>query len=265
MRAVILAAGRGTRLNGHTSDVPKALLPIGGRTLIDRQIRALRHAGVPDVAVVVGCRGDEVRRHCGAGVEYVENRAYAETNSLYSLWLARDLMAGGCVVLNCDVLFHPQLLTDLLTARHECALLVSYRDPAGPPFGDEEMKVRVRGGRVVEMDKTLSPDADGENVGLARFDAAATPALVRILDRIVAGGGVREWAPRAFAALAVERPVWAIGTRGLPWIEVDFPEDYDRAVAEVLPLIDAERRPRAVTPPEPAAPDRPALVRIAGR
>ena len=266
MRAVILAAGRGTRLNGHTSDVPKALLPIGGLTLIERQLRALRDAGVDDTVVVVGCRADEVRRHCGPGVTYVENRSYADTNSLYSLWLARHLLTDGIVVLNCDVLFHPQLLTDLLTARHESALLVAYRDPGEPPFGDEEMKVRVRGGRVLEMGKALGPDADAENVGLLRFDAPAVPALTRILDATVAAGGVREWAPRAFSALAAERPLWAIGTRGFPWIEVDFPEDYDRALAEVLPQIETDAPRRAdAAPTRPAEAGRVVLARAGGR
>ena len=264
MRAVILAAGRGTRLNGHASDAPKALLPIGGLTMIDRQIRALRETGVDEVAVVVGCRAEEVRRRCGPGVAYVENTAYARTNSLYSLWLARDLLRGGCLVLNCDVLFHPQLLADLITARHECALLVAYRDPSAPPFGDEEMKVRVRGGRVQEMGKTLGGDADAENVGIARFDAPAIPALTRALDAIVTAGGDREWAPRAFAAVAAERPVWAIGTRGFPWIEVDFPEDYDRALAEILPLIDADAPARHSRPADTAAGGR-GLVRAANR
>jgi len=242
MRAVILAAGRGTRLNGHTSDVPKALLPIGGRTLIERQIRALRHAGVPDVAVVVGCRGDEVRRHCGAGVEYVENRAYAETNSLYSLWLARDLMAGGCVVLNCDVLFHPQLLRDLLGVGSGDALLVAPRD-AGTRYSEEEMKVRVRAGQVVDIAKTI-PDgeADGENIGIAKFGPSGAPVLVEEMTRLVRAGATRAWLPAAFAAFGRRRPLQVVDSRGLPWIEIDVPEDYRRACLQVLPALDAGER-----------------------
>ena len=58
------------------------------------------------------------------------------------------------------------------------------------------------------------------------------------MDRLVAAGGLRDWAPRAFREFAQERPLHAIGTRGFPWIEIDFPEDYQRAVREVLPLID---------------------------
>ena len=226
-------------MNGHVGRSPKALLEVGGESLVERQIRSLRRAGVNDIALVVGCQAEAVRHHCGEGVAYVENERYAETNSLYSLWLARPLLYGGCIVLNCDVLFHPQLLSDLLLARHDAALMLEYRRPDAPPLGEEEMKVRVRAGRVVEMGKSLEPaDADGENVGMVRFGASAVPALVEILDDVVASGGLREWAPRAFSLFAERHPLWAIGTRGFPWIEVDFPEDYERAVAEILPQID---------------------------
>jgi choline kinase len=244
MRAVILAAGRGSRLNGHVSAAPKALLDIGGLSLIQRQIRALRQLGIHDIVVVVGCEAERVKQHCGPGLTFVENADFATTNSLYSLWLARPLLQDGFVVLNCDVLFHTQLLGDLLTARHDAALMLAYREPDAPPLGDEEMKVRVRGGRVVAMSKAMNPaDADGENVGMVRFDPSAVPTILRHMDAIIDGGSRRDWAPRAFEAFAKERPLYAIGTRGFPWSEIDFPEDYERAMRDVLPLL--EPIPRA--------------------
>jgi choline kinase len=209
-------------------------------TLIERQVRTLREAGVDDIAVVVGCQHDRVRRACGHGITYVENPRYAETNSLYSLWLARPLLFEGFVVMNCDVLFHPALLTDLLTAWHEDALLLAYRDADAAPFGDEEMKVKVREGRVIAISKQMPPaDADGENLGIVKFGPEGAAKLVTIMDRLVDSGNLRHWAPRAFGEFAQQRPLHAIGTRGLPWIEIDFPEDYQRAVEDVLPLIES--------------------------
>ena len=241
MRAVILAAGRGSRLNGESSNTPKCLVKVGGVSLIQRQIDALHACGVHDIVIVVGCNANQVREHCGPGVRYVENPQYASTNSLYSLWMARHLLADGFVVMNCDVLFHPRLLDDLLTARDKDALLIAYREDAAEAFGDEEMKVKVRRGCVVDMSKEMDPaEADGENLGVVRFSAEAARLLVPILDRIVAAGRVREWAPRAFLQFAQARPLHAIGTRGLPWTEIDFPEDYQRAVNEVLPAIEAD-------------------------
>jgi L-glutamine-phosphate cytidylyltransferase len=158
---------------------------------------------------------------------------------LYSLWMARPLLFGGFVVLNCDVLFHPVLLNDLLTARHDDALLLAYQEPDQPPFGEEEMKVNVCCGRVQDISKQMDPaDADGENLGIVKFGAKGAALLVEIMDRIVQTGSMREWAPRAFRDFAQTRPLHAIGTRGFPWIEIDFPADYQRAVKEILPAIE---------------------------
>jgi choline kinase len=240
MRGIILAAGKGSRLNGTAADKPKCLVEAGGLTLIERQMQILERAGVDDLTVVVGCAADRVRSLYAHRVTYVENTRFAETNSLYSLWMARALLYEGFVVLNCDVLFHPVLLTDLLTSRYEDALLIAYREAHQPPFGDEEMKVKVRCGRVVDMSKTMDPsEADGENLGIVKFSPEGATVLVEIMDRLVAAGELRAWAPRAFREFAQVRPLHVVGTRGLPWIEIDFPEDYQRAVREVLPAIEA--------------------------
>jgi choline kinase len=239
MKGVILAAGKGSRLNGTAGDKPKCLVEIGGVTLLERQIRALEHAGIDDIVVVVGCQAERVRKACGSKAAYVENARFSETNSLYSLWTARALLSNGFVVLNCDVLFHPALLDGLLATHMDAALLIDYREPGDAPLGDEEMKVQVRGGRVVDMSKTMGPDeADGENVGIVKFGPKSAPHLVAIMERLVEAGGLREWAPRAFREFARQKPLHAIGTGGYPWIEIDFPEDYRRAVHEILPAIE---------------------------
>lgn len=238
MTGIILAAGAGTRLSGSDIVRPKCLAPFAATPLIDLQIRALNACGIQQVVVVVGFEADRVRRACGRRVRFVENATFAETNSLYSLWLARRHCVGGFVVVNCDVLFHPAMLADLVQARHEDALLVSYPGVDEPPFTDEEMKVCVRRGRVVDIRKDL-PDAetDGENVGIVKFGVKGAARLVEVMDRLVAAGSRRDWAPRAFREFAREAPLFAIGTRGLPWTEIDTPEDYRRATASIYPAI----------------------------
>jgi choline kinase len=237
MKGIVLAAGRGARLSGGTGDMPKCLVTLGGETMLSRNVRLLRAAGVDDVVVVIGCAAETVRRSV-PDVTFVHNERYAQTNSLYSLWLGRTELSEGFVVMNCDVVFHPQLLADLLTARHEDALLVAYRDEA-TTYGDEEMKVKVRCGRLSDISKTMRPDeADGENLGIAKFGRTGARLLTEKMDALVAAGEHKAWVPRAFKEFARERPLHVIGTRGLPWTEIDFPEDYRRAVEVVLPEID---------------------------
>jgi choline kinase len=235
MKAIILAAGKGSRLD-ESAETVKCLLKFGSLTLIERQCEYLRERGINEISVVVGFEAERIRRTCGPKIEYIENPIFVKTNSLYSLWLARHLFSDGFVVLNSDVLFHPQLLTDLLTARHEDALLVSYREEI--VYGDEEMKVKVQGGRILDISKDMDPaEADGENVGIVKFGAMGARLLKEQIDTLVENGPLRSWAPLAFLEFAKRRPLHVIGTRGFPWIEIDFPEDYRRAQEEIFPQI----------------------------
>lgn len=237
MRAVILAAGSGSRLRPVLGPWPKCLASIGGRPLVDWQIRHLRSHALKPITLVLGYRREAIEEVCGRDVEVVFNSEYATTNSLYSLWLARNLLSEGFVVLNSDVLFHPHLLTRLLASPHEDALLMAAREP-GVRYSDEEMKIHVRDGCVAAIDKAL-PDAvsDGENVGIVKFGAEGAAVLLTHANRLIEQGAVRDWLPRAFDAFCQERPLHAIETAGLPWIEIDFPSDYGRACTEVLPAI----------------------------
>jgi choline kinase len=219
--------------------MPKCLVTVGGETLLSRNVRILRAAGVEEITIVVGCAAETVRRTM-PDLAFVENAIFAETNSLYSLWLSRQHLLDGFIVMNCDVLLHPQLVADLLTSKYEDALLLAYRDE-GTAYGDEEMKVRVRCGRVLDISKTMpAEDADGENLGVAKFGASGAHLLMEEADALITGGDVKAWVPRAFKAFSQRRPLHAIGTRGLPWTEIDFPEDYRRAVEVVLPAIERD-------------------------
>src|SRR6188472_2180807 len=107
MTGIILAAGAGTRLNVQEPVRPKCTVMFAGTPLIQLQLRSLRACGIDDITVVVGFQADRVRRACGHGVRFIENTSFAQTNSLYSLSLARPVLTDGFVVMNCDVLFHP--------------------------------------------------------------------------------------------------------------------------------------------------------------
>jgi len=243
MKAVILAAGRGGRLRGVVGDRPKCLARVGDTTLLERQIQALETCGLGPITVVAGYGETAVRRVCPSDVSIVSNARHATTNSLYSMWLARDVLDEAFVVLNCDVLFHPQLLADLVDARYDDALLVSARGD-GAVYSPEEMKVHIRRGLVCGMGKDLHDEfCDAENIGIAKFSASGARMLVDELNRFVAAGDVRAWLPRAFDAFARTRPLYAVESRGLPWIEIDFPEDYWRACSETLPAIEENSGP----------------------
>jgi choline kinase len=238
MKGIILAAGKGLRLNGASGNTPKCLIKIGECSLLERQVHSLRALGIEDIVVIVGYEAERVQQSCDAAIRFVKNPFYEQTNSLMSLWLARDYLSEGFVVLNSDVLFHPQLLARLLHASCEDALLIESCETSLTPLGDEEMKVQVEAGRVIDISKTLdSEKVSGENLGIVKFGPSGAQLLIRIMDDLIARGHHGEWAPRAFCEFAAQRPLHALETEGYPWIEIDFPEDLHKAVHEIYPDI----------------------------
>ncbi|HWP35809.1 MAG TPA: NTP transferase domain-containing protein, partial [Thermodesulfobacteriota bacterium] len=218
-----------------TRERPKCLLPVGGRPIVLWQLEALAACGLDEVVIVTGHGAAEVRAACEGRARCVHNPDYDTTNSLYSLALAEAAVAGRpLVLLNGDVLFPPLLLRRLLAAPFPDGLLVDF----GARLDAEAMKVQVRDGRVLAIDKGLPErEADGENVGLVKFSASGAAALFRAARALVAEGGAGAWAPAAYARLLRERPLGALATDGLPWIEIDYPEDLERAEREILPRI----------------------------
>src|SRR3954447_2611118 len=230
MDALILAAGSGRRLR---HDRPKCLVELGGQPLIDHQLRALDWAGVERVVVVAGYMADDVVAALPEGTPVVVNRDYAETNSLYSFWLARQEVGEEMVVLNGDVLFHPVIPRALVRRQRS---VLAYDSRGGRD--EEAMKLIVRGGGLAAMSKTLAAERScGENVGMIRLSGAATEAAFESAGRLIAAGRQRDWLASAVNHTAREHRIDCMDVAGLPWTEIDFPSDLAHARDHVLPAI----------------------------
>lgn len=246
MRAVLLAAGRGFRLGARGLDTPKCLLRFGGESLLERHLRALARVGVREVHIGIGFHAEAVEAELqrvdhDLDVSTVYNPDYLEGN-VVTLWTQREaLRAGGPVLLmDADVLYDPRIMQRLMAAPADtCFLLDRDLEP-----GDEPVKLCVRDGRIVEFAKQVPADLGfdyhGESVGFfklggecARELAARCEAYLEagkraafyedvLRDMLLDGGG---------EGFAVE------DITGLPWIEIDFPEDVQRAERVILPAI----------------------------
>jgi len=130
-RAVILAAGRGSRLHPLTVNMPKCLVEIGGESLLERALHALASQGVTEAVIVVGYKGDAVRDRigrCFAGIDirYVEAPEYATTNNIRSLWDARDYLDQDLLLLEADVVFDSGVIAALLKESGSSAAVAPY-------------------------------------------------------------------------------------------------------------------------------------------
>ncbi len=248
MKAVILAAGLGSRLLPHTELRPKCLLKIGGHTILEYQIAALRQCGITEIAIVLGYQGEKIRAHLNTPVTYFENSEYASTGSSYSLWLTRDFIRDGFVYVNSDLIFHPRMLQILLDAPEPDGIII---DRHVDLTGDMQ-KAQMEGARILRMSKSMPADAAAaEVVGPAKFSANGTCELITCLNDRIAAGERTRWAYEAFAELATRRPFVGVDNPGCFWAEVDTPADLIEATQRIPSHFIEFRAPRLTTLDQP--------------
>jgi L-glutamine-phosphate cytidylyltransferase len=232
MRAVILAAGRGSRMGPLGDERPKCLVELEGKSLLDRQLAALRRGGVEEIAIVRGYRAETLNV---PGLSYFENERWAQTNMVMSLAAAAEWLRSGPVIVSyADIFYRGELVRAL--ADTAGALVISY-DRAwrqlwtrrfADPLSDAETFRIDSGGNLLEIGgkTTRIEDIEGQYMGLLKFTPAAWSAVEALLapldppirDRLDMTGLLR----RLLAAKTI--PITTLGTEG-QWGEIDNPGD----------------------------------------
>jgi choline kinase len=243
MKALILAAGRGTRIRSVHGERPKCLIGLNdnGDTILDQQIGNLLSAGVSDIGIVVGYEMEQILDHvwtrhygCLRRIRFFSNPRFAETNNIYSLWLARDWLKGDSFVcLNADVVFDARVLTVALNSRRPIRMIVD------PEWRDETMKVIVREGKIVRMSKGIpKEECSGTYLGITAFSAAIHSLFFRNVEALIESGRVNDFFNTAVQQLADEGVhVSPSPTSGLPWAEIDDPGNLEFAREHVFPKL----------------------------
>ena len=249
MHAIILAAGQGKRLAEFIpKGLPKCLLEIGGRSLLSRQLEALYEQGIRQVTLVVGYAAEAIIEHVGTlavrpEVALVYNPAY-NRGSVLSLAAAKQVMTSSAtvLVLNADVLFHPQIVQSLVGSEHQNCFLV---DRDFEP-GNQPVKIAVRNDRIVEFRKTLPAGLEfetlGTSVGFFKFDGNIAVRIAQVCDGYRSEGllGAPHEEALRDIALALPAAFACEDITGLPWIELNIPEAVESAIKHVLPAIKAD-------------------------
>ena len=240
IRALVLAAGVGRRL-GEAHAGPKALLELGGRSLLLRHLDALAACGITDVTIVVGHAADALRAAIPAGRAGVLHNPDFREGSVVSLWTGRAVLQSGArvVLMDADVLYDSRLLGRLLGSRHaDCLLLDRDIEP-----GEEPVKLCVaRTDRIVDFHKrpTVAHDWHGESVGFFLLSPATAAELARRSAGYVTGGRRHMDYEEPIRDMILDHPgrFGFEDISGLPWTEIDFPEDLAKARA-LLPELAA--------------------------
>lgn len=234
MKAIILAAGRGKRLYPYTKYIPKCLLDIGGVTILEHQINSIRDCGIDEVVIVIGFGFEKVenflRTYDGLGLKIrtLYNPFYQTTNSLISLWIARGEMDQDIVVMNGDDVFELDVLDSALSMLEDKICLPAKRRDE---YEDEDMKIVVKEGNIIEVGKLLESSPSAESVGVRVFRDTGVELLKRAIEEEMRSDSPeKKWYISAIHRL-IEKgyKIKSFDVEDMFWMDVDYPGDLFKA------------------------------------
>ena len=249
MIGVILAAGMAKRLRPLTDNKPKCLLEVGGRTLLERTVRAMQQAGISEFVVVTGYRADQIRSflentnwtsqssyssqssdssYPEPHFTFLHNADYEHNNNIFSLWMSMEVVRGKeFLLMDSDILCDPAAVVRI-AQQEEPALALNRHE-----CGEEEIKVIVDAeGRITEISKVCSTqDAIGESVGIEKMTADYSEALYHELQQMIEREGLIDvFYERCFERLIPQGHTFrVVDTTDYFSYELDTPEDFERA------------------------------------
>ncbi len=236
MKAIILSAGQGSRLGHLVDERPKCLIDFHGRSLLDRQLDTLEANGVHEAVVVTGFHDDRVEealaaRNGGPSVRTIFNPFYKVADNTGSLYMARDELAGDCLVWNGDTLVSRDLMRRVITNEQPGITVTIDRKDR---YDDDDMKVVESAGRLKAIGKRLKSGVNAESIGLLAFRGDGAGRFKEAIEQALrTPEGTTIWYLRVIHHLAQAGDVWTLDIQGEEWGEVDFPSDVESAQALV--------------------------------
>ena len=257
-RAILIAAGRGRRLGSHTDEIPKCMVEVGGRPILSWVWRALAAAGVDELVVIRGYRGDVLERFVRDLVPravFVDNTQWQTNNVLLSLACARAYLDRPVLVSYSDIIFTPAVAEAAARSPAEIGLVIDrdfrsiYVGRTEHPLDEGEVSDLRADGAVARVGKRALPPADaiGEFIGLMSLGARGVVAFAAMMDALAARYAGRDDQP--FQRAATYRNAYLTdllqdlidgGERLDPimidgsWREIDTGQDLERARELVL-------------------------------
>ena len=227
-KAIILAAGEGKRLNNLTKGIPKCMVTIGRKRIIDYQLDALIDNGIKDAVIVVGYLKERLISYLTnsnynnlVNFEFVDNDIYKDTNSCYSLWTARQFMTDGYIHLNSDLIFHPDLLRKLLQEKSSGIIVDNLRH-----HEDDMVRGRITKSRLSEINKKIHVESpDCIIVGPAYFSGSDVGHFVKALEDEINSVELKNACYLLFDEVLDKINMLPVFSHGLFWKEVDTLED----------------------------------------
>lgn len=247
VKAIVIAAGLGSRLKGYTEDLPKCMLKFGEKTLLERQVDAYRECGIKNISVIRGYKKEKINY---PNLRYYDNPEFENNNILNSLFYAEEELKGNVVVAYSDIIFDAAVVRRLLEAQSDISIVVDidwrgyYVDRKDHPIEEAENVIFSTDNEVIKIGKILTEkdDVHGEFIGMMKF----TPRGADIFKRHFHRAKQLFWdkpyqRAKVFQKAYITDIIQDMADLGVPihcviiergWQEIDTVEDYEKAVQE---------------------------------
>lgn len=227
MKALILVAGRGTRISRYLSGMPKCMVDIGGEQLIRYTVKLLKSRGIKNIGLVLGYRHEVIRQALkDEQVMFFYNPFFDVTNSIASAWFARDFFdeAEDTMIMNGDVYIGGELLDMILREKQSP---VMFADETRKETAD--YKFYYENGILKKYGKELEgDDITGEYIGIGKFDASFAAAFTAQMEAMICRQEHSVWWENVLYSMCGRRNIYVKDIQGQFWAEVDYIEDYER-------------------------------------
>ena len=229
MKAIIMAAGKGQRISKITKNLPKSFLEINGKKIIDYQLEAIENSGIKEIVLITGYKSKLFEKQFNKpNITIVRNPFYGVTNVLGSLWFALDHLKKGFYFFHADVFFDPLILLELVNTKKDCVLCVEFKKTV-----EEEMKVRIGNTNILEISKKIPiENSQGEFTGVAKIGPKSALKIFEGIKKRIEKCQSYD----AFFEVVIqdcidkkEIDVNFLDIKNRFSIEIDFPEDYEKA------------------------------------
>jgi L-glutamine-phosphate cytidylyltransferase len=190
MKAIIIAAGKGTRLGEHTEKLPKGLLNINGKTILERQIELLHNKNILDISIITGPHKEKFTFN---DVKYVEDHEYEKHDVLLSLMAAKDEIIGDVIIIYSDILYEENILEQIIKSNVEIGIATDldwekkYEGRFEHPK-DQADNVIIENDKIKKIKKNISAvskkQLNGEFIGILKFSKKGSKIFVNEFNRL---------------------------------------------------------------------------------
>jgi len=238
MKAIICAAGEGKRLKPITDNLPKSMVNVGQKSILEHMLDNLSSCGIKETIIITGYREELIKdkigeEYRGCKIKYYTNLDYQKTDNMFSLWIAKGEIDEGIIFLNGDIIFNKKILEKILEDKLSNAIVVDNQIE----LVEDSMKVHISNGEVKTIGKKIE-NPNGWAIGIYKLSIEGAKQYYQEIEKLINEGGKSSSFVKPIGSLLKNYPMNVVNTDGLGWKEIDDLSDLAEARLKINCILD---------------------------